>query len=220
MRPERHIHLLLEGQTEEAVAAGLLQPHLESVGWWVTRSVLITRRPIKGPARRGGLSSWAKLRGEIDRLLRGQHIDTLTTVIDYYGLPVDTPGMADRPAGAALQRVVHVENAISAVVGNPRFVPHLTMHETEAWVYAAASQLGELMASPRLARTLQAESGAAGGPELVNDGPHTAPSKRLLAHWPAYDKVTDGPLAIGELGLPALRRQCPHLDGWLRRFEE
>ena len=58
----------------------------------------------------------------------------------------------------------------------------------------------------------------AGNPELINDGPATAPSKRLLAAYPAYNKTQDGPLAIAELGLPALRSQCPHLDTWLQRL--
>jgi hypothetical protein len=50
-------------------------------------------------------------------------------------------------------------------------------------------------------------------------GPATAPSKRLLTHYPAYDKPLDGPLAVCELGLGKLREQCPHLDQWLARLE-
>lgn len=70
---------------------------------------------------------------------------------------------------------------------------------------------------PRLGAALRAEATAVGSPELVNDGPATAPSKRLLAHHPAYNKLLDGPLALADLGLPALRERCPHLDAWLRR---
>ncbi|MEU4444777.1 DUF4276 family protein [Actinosynnema sp. NPDC050801] len=61
---------------------------------------------------------------------------------------------------------------------------------------------------------------SAGGPELVNDGPATAPSKRLLDYCPGYVKTVDGPLAIQDLGLARLRAACPHLDAWLRTFEE
>jgi Domain of unknown function (DUF4276) len=60
---------------------------------------------------------------------------------------------------------------------------------------------------------------AAGGPELVNDGPDTAPSKRILKAYPTYRKVVDGPDAIELLGLGALRTVCPHLDAWLKRLE-
>jgi Domain of unknown function (DUF4276) len=60
---------------------------------------------------------------------------------------------------------------------------------------------------------------AVGGPEHINEGSETAPSQRLLRYWPQYSKALDGPLAIAECGLPALRQQCPHLDAWLRTLE-
>ncbi|MFB4194462.1 DUF4276 family protein [Streptomyces carpaticus] len=59
----------------------------------------------------------------------------------------------------------------------------------------------------------------AGGPELTNDGPSTAPSKRIQKAYPAYRKVVDGPDAIELLGLSELRAVCPHLDQWLKRLE-
>jgi hypothetical protein len=215
----RRIHLLLEGPTEETVTVRLFQPFLESFGWSVTRSVLITRRPAAGSAHRGGVSTWAKLHKEMRALLRDSSIDLLTTVIDYYGFPADAPGMANRPAGSAHERVQHVEAAIARAIGDDRFVPHLSLHETEAWVYAAAVSLGELLGAPDLGTTLQREADSVGGPELVNDGPTTAPSKRLAAHWPRYSKLLHGPRALSALGLDKLRGQCPHLDAWLTRLE-
>ena len=34
-----------------------------------------------------------------------------------------------------------------------------------------------------------------------------------------YDKVTGGALAVLELGLDAIRRECSKFDGWLKRLE-
>ena len=42
-------------------------------------------------------------------------------------------------------------------------------------------------------------------PEEVNDGPETAPSKRLLASVPGYRKTLHGVFACELAGLPALR---------------
>lgn len=68
--------------------------------------------------------------------------------------------------------------------------------------------------------TKRAAGGAqCGGPERIDDGPHTAPSKRITARLPSYARTVDGPIAIAALGLPALRQQCPHLDAWLMRLE-
>ena len=86
-------------------------------------------------------------------------------------------------------------------------------------MFAAADQLGELAGQKTLAAKLHEDVSRAGGPELVNDGPSTAPSKRIHRYWPSYSKTLDGPMAIAELGLRTLRLRCPHLDQWLRRLE-
>jgi hypothetical protein len=59
----------------------------------------------------------------------------------------------------------------------------------------------------------------AGGPEQVNDGVDTAPSKRILKAYPRYLKSADGPRVITEVGLPTIRAACPHTDGWLAELE-
>jgi energy-coupling factor transporter ATP-binding protein EcfA2 len=79
-------------------------------------------------------------------------------------------------------------------------------------------QLGDLYDDPEPAERLVVDSVEAGGPELVNDGPETAPSKRLARYRPGYVKTLDGPSVIAALGLPELRSRCPHLDRWLTRL--
>lgn len=100
-----------------------------------------------------------------------------------------------------------------------RFVPHLTLHETEAWVFAARATLAGLLDDRTLAHDLDGIAGAAGGPEQINDDPATAPSKRLKVRLPAYQKTLHGPLCIEALGLAEVRAQCPHLDSWLTKLE-
>lgn len=212
---DRRLHLLVEGQTEEVVVRDVFEPYLDSMGWLVSSSILTTKRPAGGPNHHGGVTSWAKLKHEIRLLLRDTSLDVLTTLIDYYAFPSDAPGMATRPPGDSVGRAEHVECAMAAAIGDPRFLPHLTLHEMESWVFAAADQLGELYGTPELAQLLKTDSVAAGGPELVNDGVTTAPSKRLMRYRPGYMKTVDGPLAIAELGLAELRACCPHLDQWL-----
>ena len=212
----RRLHLLLEGQTEEQVARDLLQPHLETCGWQVSYSVIKTKRTASSGAHRGGVTNWPKLEREIRLLLRGRSFDVVTTVIDFYAFPADAPGMATKPPKDAVE---YVERALAEAIADRRFVPHLTLHEIEAWVFAAAAELGTLYGDDELTSALRRCAAEAGGPELVNDGPETAPSKRLAKLWPGYVKTIDGPLALAELGLSALRTQCPHFDAWLKRLE-
>jgi hypothetical protein len=214
------MHVLLEGQTESELFERLFRPYWEGVGWLVTSSVVVTKRLLGGAAMRGGVARWAKLKQEIDRLLGDSHFDVVTTIIDYYGLPVDSPGMGDRPTcGTSRERVEHVEAALASHFSDRRFVPHLSLHESETWVFAARVQLAALAGSGALHRRMEADVNQAGGPEGVNDGPNTAPAKRIASFWPAYSKTSDGPRAVAELGLSALRAQCPHLDAWLASLD-
>ncbi|WP_033338577.1 DUF4276 family protein [Catenuloplanes japonicus] len=212
------LHLLVEGQTEEAVARNVIEPYLGMAGWHVTTSILATKRPAAGGKFRGGVTSWEKFEKEV-RLLLASGFDVLTTLVDYYAFPESAPGMRDRPNGDAYARVSHVERALDAHFHDHRFIPHLVLHEMEAWVLAGAEHLDDLTDDPGIARDLRSIVAQAGGAELVNDGPATAPSKRILTRMPDYLKTLHGPLVIEETGLDTLRSRCPHLDEWLTAIE-
>ena len=210
----RMVRILVEGQTEEIIVNQVLAPEFMP-DTCLEPTVLKTKRLAGGGHFKGGVTSWARIENDIRRLLGDTHATYVTTLIDYYGLPVDTPGMSERPEGTPYDRVEYVERAISSRVSDPRFIANLVLHETEAWVLAAAQQLGELLGDAGLAENLDKQVRDAGSAELVNDGPHTAPSKRLLTAFPGYNKTQDGPTAISDLGITALRSACPHLDRWL-----
>jgi hypothetical protein len=213
------LHLLVEGQTEESVVNNVLEPYLAARGWAVSVSLVKTKRPAAGPAHKGGVTRWAKLEVDIRLLLRDSSLDVLTTLFDYYAFPEDSPGMSTRPVGTPYERVEHVESALALAIGDRRFLPHVVLHELETWVFAAADQLGSFRAEPGLAARLRQDNATAGGPELVNDEPKTAPSKRLAAYCSGYTKTFDGPLAIADLGIDQLRAQCPHFDQWLMKLD-
>ena len=215
----RRLHLLVEGQAEEIVVNTVLEPHLRDRGWTVSQSIVTTKRTAAGSSHKGGVSSWAKLEREIRLLLGNTDLHVLTTLFDYYAFPADSPGMASRPHGTAYERVEHVEAALSTAIDDARFAPHLTLHELETWVFVAAEQLGWIMPERGLTERLREDVRTAGGPELVNDGPNTSPSKRLEKYCGVYSKTNDGPLAIADLGIEALRAECPHLDEWLVQLD-
>jgi hypothetical protein len=215
----RHLHILVEGQTEASIAQDVIDPAFSSSDSYVTFSICPTSRPAGGPAFKGGISTWAKLQPVLRNLLRDRSITVLTTLIDYYGFPKDGPGMADRPPGSSRERAKHVEKALAAAVGDDRFFPFLALHEIEAWVLADCTQLGEFMGDSRPATGLQRLVVQAGGPEQVNDGVDTAPSKRILSAYPRYLKRADGPRVIAAAGLPTIRKACPHADDWLGALE-
>lgn len=217
----RHLHVLVEGQTEEVVVRDVIQPSLLRFhDAYLTWSICKTKRPAAGrPAHKGGSGSWQKIYQELRLLLRDTSITTLTMLFDYYAFPSDAPGMSDRPSGSPYERVRHVEHAMAKAIDDQRFLPYLVLHEIEAWVLADCALLGELMGDPSgatdLLRIVQQES----GPELIDEGPTTAPSKRILSAYPNYRKTIDGPLVIAYAGLELVRRSCPHANEWLTEIE-
>ena len=68
---------------------------------------------------------------------------------------------------------------------------------------------------------LKASADAFDSPELIDDGPETAPSKRIICRLQQYesDKPTVGVQAAERIGLPEIRRKCPHFAQWRERLE-
>ncbi|KOX22071.1 DUF4276 family protein [Nocardiopsis sp. NRRL B-16309] len=215
----RRLHILCEGQTEEQLTKETLAPYFARADTYVSCSVITTKRTTIGGDAKGGVGRWSALQREIRGLLHDPSITVLTTLVDYYGAPSDTPGMATRTTGSPQAQVEHVEAAMAQTIDDGRFLPHLVMHETEAWVLACPEVLGELSGEQKLPERVRALTARAGGPEAINDGPDTAPSKRLRALMPGYRKTVDGPDAICLTGIDEVRRQCPHADAWFRAVD-
>ena len=211
--------LLVEGQSEETFANRLLLPHLLSCGFHdVTVTVVATKRPAAGGKHRGGISSWAKLRGDIRRLTLDAGA-LVSTLVDFYGLPSDVPGMGElQPNWDARQRVAHVEEAMHADTP-ANFLPHVVLHEFEALLYADPQAVANHFNDQKLLARMAADLADCGEPEFVDEGPDTAPSKRLQRHRPGYLKSSDGPAILADIGLPAIRAACPHFDEWLTQVE-
>ncbi len=212
--------LLVEGQTEETFANRTLLPHLYSLGFHeVSVTVVETKRTAGGEKFRGGVLSWRQLRNDIRLLVR----DTgalVTTLVDYYALPVDVPGVAtSEPSWDARQTVAHVEAAIADEINHANFLPNLMLHEFEALLYADPNAVGAHFDDEDVAARMMDDLRECSEPELVDDGPATAPSKRIMRHRPGYLKTSDGPTILSDIGLPAIRAACPHFDTWLSHVE-
>lgn len=215
--------VVVEGQTEEAFVNSVLKPHLDPLGVYTSATIVGKRlAQRRGSGGRGG-GHYRHWRRDIVKLLEPASPDCrVTTLFDLYGLPDDFPNyetIRQLPDRAARRGAC--EAALAEDVDHHRFIPYVQQFEFEALVLAALPALGNLLDDPVQQQglaTLTAEIGAV-APEDVNDGPETAPSKRLLAHVPGYNKVLHGELATLEAGLPTLRDACPGFDGWVTGLE-
>ena len=198
--------VLCEGATERQFVAQVLRPHLAHH--------YVFAKPV-------GLDGKCRnIQNEIGRLREHQWV---TTMIDLYALPSSYPGWARQGRESGVDRAIRIEKGMAAALPNPQCLPFVLVHEFEALVLVDVDRIpdafpdGEASAVPGLLR----KSIGTLAPEQVNDGPTTAPSKRIIAALPAYKamKAIVGPQILAKIGLAALRLKCPHFNKWLTLLE-
>lgn len=210
------IYLLVEGQTEEAFVGELLTPHYARMGLYITPIIVST-----SPGHKGGVVSYAKIKPQIIRLCRQDVQANVSTLFDLYALPTDFPGKADAgyPAnGSGVQKADYLESRLMQDINEANFLPNLLVHEFEALLFTAPQKFAEWTENDAVVTKLLA-SVQGHAPEEINDSPQTAPSKRVLAVMPEYQKTFHGPLIACEIGLDAMRQACPHFNAWLEKLE-
>lgn len=209
------VYLLVEGQTEETFVRELLAPHYARIGLYLTPILIST-----SPGHKGGLVSYTKVRPQIERLCKQDGGAYVTTMFDLYALPSDFPGKADaawsqQRTGADKARLI--ESALERDIAQRNFLPYIQVHEFEALLFVDPMAFRQ-WADDHVVARLQSIA-ANNAPEDINDNPATAPSKRILAALPGYQKPFHGPLIACDIGLDAIRAACPHFAEWLDQLE-
>lgn len=216
----KRVLVLVEGQTEETFVRQVLAHHLHSHGVHLQPIVVATKRIKSGRKFKGGIVSYRRFRRDLVNLLTDSDAAAVTTMIDYYGLPDDFPGVATLPAGASVQRRArHLERALRQDLEDRRLFPYFSIHEFEALLLAAPEQVEATFPGRRLRTGLAEAVTAAGSPEEVDDGEETHPAARIRRLAPGYRKALHGPVIAERIGLDLIRDQCRHFDGWLSRLE-
>ena len=212
--------VLVEGQTEELFIKNVLQPYLWTrTSLWLIPTILATKVVKSGAHFKGGVSSYAQVHRDVHKLLQDANVAVITTLMDYYALPTDFPGMSTRPSGTPRQRVTHVQNAFGTAIDDPRFVPFFMLHEFEALLFCDLGDHRAWVYQGGNIEQLRSVRQAVASPEDIDEGYDTAPSRRVLAAFPGYQKTFHGPLAAMDIGIENMRAQCPHFHEWLSRLE-
>ena len=213
--------MLVEGQTEENFVRDLLTPHLAQFDIHPTPVLVETKRDKSGLKYKGGVSNYQKIKRDVVRLLRDTNAVTVTTMLDFYGLPYDFPGRDEaRKLVDCQEKVVRCEQAFAADINDRRFIPYLMLHEYEAMLFTAPDKIAAEFPEESRLKELNAIRAAFTTPEEINDDPNTAPSKRLLNLFgAAYRKPFHGVLIAASIGLTAICEECRHFREWLTALE-
>ncbi len=217
----KRVLILVEGQTEERFVKDVLAPSFWERRVYLSPTLLVTKRIKNGPSYKGGVTSFAHFESDVRRLLHGAGDALVSTMIDYYGLPSDFPGMTSRPVGRpALERARHVELAIHAYFDNAaNLLPFLAVHEFEAWLFSESSALADAMNAPRKRSEIETIRATVSTPEEINERPGFAPSHRILQIFPDYRKTLHGAIVSSRIGLERMCAECPHLSWWISQLE-
>lgn len=216
----------VEGQTEESFVNEILRNHLVSKGYYSVEARIVGNARLRG--RRGGIRAWASVRKDIVNHLKEDRDCIATTMIDYYGMPHSWPGR-ERSRGltgvgekaASVQQAVRDDllTEIGDRLDPDRFVPFVVMHEFEGLLFSDCAAFSSGIGRPDLEGRFREIRAVFTTPEDINDSPDSAPSKRVEALLPGYQKPLLGVLAVLEIGLLRIRQECPHFDAWLRKLE-
>ena len=219
----------VEGETEETFVNELLRPHLYAHGYQKVSARLVGNARLRD--RRGGVRAWSSVRRDILDHLKEDPAAIATTMVDYYGMPQGGdrawPGRAEAGMRAFPEKADTVEERLFADIaglarGNfdaRRFIPFVMIHEFEGLLFSDCERFAHGIARPDLASKFQAIRDQFTCPEEINDSSITAPSNRVQALVPGYQKPLLGTLAAIEIGLEKIREQCPHFRGWIERLE-
>ena len=196
----------VEGQTEEEFVNRVLADHLRPNG--------VEPQPVLLGGR-GGNVTVERLAREMARL--HWSFGFVTSLVDFYGFRDKGRATVDE-----LEKIIDekVNDNIGHSWDQSRVFAYVQQHEFEGLLFSDVRAFAGLIDAPGSAvATMQAIRSQFPTPEDINDSSDTAPSKRIAALIPRYQKVVDGSVLAAEIGLDAIRAECPRFNAWLTRLE-
>ena len=196
--------IVCEGATEVAFVQRCLYPHLMNFG--------IQVQPLD---MRGNVSV-ARLSDYVGKEFH-RH-DRITTLVDFYRFK-----RRNGRHRAELESAILDEVRKRVTSFDERFfTPYVQMHEFEALLFSDIEKFEWVFDgwNDKTRGKLLTIKDSYVSPEDINDSPQTAPSKRLEGIFGGiYSKTLHGPIIAEEIGIPAIRRQCPQFNDWMNMLE-
>lgn len=221
------LHILCEGQTEERFVKEVLSPYFQQFNIYPKPILLLTSKKKNAS---GGMLSYAQAKRDLT-ILQKQYRDNnsehhiFTTMFDYYALPNDFPGVKESTEIQDVRsRISFLEDKFAEELGSGAFIPYIQLHEFEALLFVDIIRLQtEYPLSGERIRILKEETDIYGDPEMINNSPDTAPSKRIIAALAQdyhYNKVQSGTAVTSAIGIEALLENCQHFKEWIEDIKQ
>lgn len=211
------VRVVVEGQTEESFVNEVLAEFL-----W-RHNVQLAPILLGVPGHRGGRPNYARVKKDVITHLKQERTAYCSTMLDLYRLGGGFPGMPVPERSSGIETAIRIEEAMKKDIcqkvpnlrPEDRFVPYIQLHEFEALLFSDPPAFARAIHQSSREHAFQSVRDSFPTPEDINDGPDTAPSKRILRVCRSYRKVLNGTLAARAVGIDAMRRECPHFRHWL-----
>jgi hypothetical protein len=216
----KRLLIVVEGDTEKEFVDKVLKPYFQSRGIYDVNSFKIKHT-------KGGLTKYQHLKTDLLNCVYENNV-LITTLIDFYALPSDFPNFKNALAiPNKSDKLTYLENEIVKDIETekgqkfPFLLPYIQLHEFEALVFSSIEAIKSLYSSEDANfKGIQSVIAKYPNPEDINDGPKTAPSKRLINDQliRGYDKVNDGIMIIEEAGMEVILEKCPRFKSWIEKL--
>lgn len=211
----KRLVIIVEGETEEAFVHQILAPYIWACGF--TTPIQCFKIKHSG----GGVSKYSHIEKDILATVHEKDV-VVTTMIDFYGLPTDTPSFKESiSCPKPIERVKMIENSILEEITRKTrasivFFPCIQLHEIEALIFSSNKGFYELFEKNEAdLKKLDDIILDFPNPEDIDNGPNTAPSKRLKKAIRGYDKVLYGIELMKNIGIETILSKCPHFKEWI-----
>lgn len=215
------VYVIVEGTAEQTFIRDVLAPEMSY------KRVFLYPVLIGKPGHKGGDVRFERAKSDIGMFLKQRTGTYVSTMFDFFRIESGWPGVVNISNNdTAIEKAKKIEIATHASIKklfldhniDQRFIPYIEMHEFEALLFSDISILAKETGINK--KTLQDILDECKEPEEINDGPDTAPSKRLISLCKGYRKVAMGKTITEAIGIPTIREKCPHFNQWLTRIEK
>ena len=229
MKPIIRVHVIAEGQTEEAFANQILKPYFVKKDIYIyPRAIITSFDKGKSKKHRGGVVSYEQVEKNIKKQMTEDPQAYLTTMIDFYALPDDFPGKAKaKEIPNPDDKIIHIEDSLKKDIGQDKkidirkFIPYIQLHEFEALLFTSPEKINEYMSLYNQSNSMDKLKDSIKKfetPEHINqDKP---PSKIIEQIYPRYQKRLFGSRIAKKIGVSEVKTSCNHFKQWIEQIEK
>ena len=221
----KKIFIVTEGQSETNFVNRVMAPYFAGRCILIPNTVTTKIDNRHGKTYKGGVANYNQIRNTLLKTLANASRNEnsyVSTMFDFYRLPTDVPGVTDTAGiNDPYKKVEFIERKILEAEGydGKLFFPYIELHEFEAMLFSDVTKLEETYFEYDLTALKQCVE-LQSNPELINNGPETAPSKRIINCINCFDKANTGVDVLEKIGIENIAGKCRHFAEWMKRIEE